>query len=303
MSIFDDPSILKVADNIYQVLAPNNGQFPHCHGFLFTGSRNIFLDAGVDENFLRRINNEAGIDTLLISHSHPDHIWKWRTLSDRELVIPRETPDLCFDLQSLGERYVGSMERGRIWVELIAGRFGITALRRPDARYSDGDIFDTGTLRIEAVYAPGHLDDHYCFFEHNTGTLFSTDIYFTSFGPWYGNPAGNIREYRESVRRIMALPYRRVCTSHKLPLEGDATAQFNEHIDLFNVHSARIYSALGGGKTLHDLTISSPLYNNRFLDIKIQYMFEEHMILENLAGLIEEGRVREEGGFYYQVKG
>jgi len=303
MNILEDKQILKVTENIYQVLAPQNGQFPYCHGFLFTGNENIMLDAGIDSGLMQNIDREIGIDKLVISHSHPDHISRWKVLNHRELIIPAETPDSAFNIEDLGERYVGSRERGLHWVEVIGKRLGIDALRKPDGRYRDGDIFDTGTLRIEAVHAPGHLDDHYCFFEHRTGTLFSTDIYFTKFGPWYGNPEGRVKSYKESVLKIMSLPYKRVCTSHKLPHEGDAAAEFNAYLESFDRQKETIFRMIGAGKTLHELTMLSPFYNNKFMDMQVQYAFEEHMILENLSILIEEGRLVLNNGIYTPVSG
>jgi metal-dependent hydrolase (beta-lactamase superfamily II) len=39
------------------------------------------------------IDKEIGIDKLIISHSHPDHIRRWQVLSHRELSSLNETPD------------------------------------------------------------------------------------------------------------------------------------------------------------------------------------------------------------------
>lgn len=299
MNLKYNKHIQKIDDNIYLVEAPNRGQFPFCHGFLLTGDENILLDAGADEELMLLIDKEIGIDTLLISHSHPDHMRRWQALSHRRLLLPAETPDSAFNIEALGERYVGSRERGLHWVEVIGKRLGIVPLREPDGRFGNGDIIDNGTSRIEAIHAPGHLDDHYCFFEHNTGTLFSTDIDFTGFGPWYGNPEGRINPFIGSVRRVMGLPYKRVCSSHKPVHEGNATGRFEAFLSAFHRQRNEVLASICSGKTLDELVAASPFYKNRFFDLKIQNYFEEHMIAENLAVLIEEGLVREEGGVYY----
>lgn len=299
MNLIDNKQIQRIADNIYLIEAPERGQFPYCHGFLFTGDKNILLDAGTDEDLMHRIDKEIGIDQLIISHTHPDHIRRWQVLTHRELILPAETPDSVFNIETLGERYVGPGERGARWVEVIGKWLGIAAFRKPDGRFSNGDIIENGTSRIEAIHAPGHLDDHYCFFEHNTGTLFSTDIDFTGFGPWYGNPEGKIKPFIESVRRVMALPYKRVCSSHKPVHEGNAAGRFEAFLSAFHRQRNEVLASLNSGKTLDELTAVSPFYKNRFFDLKIQAYFEEHMIAENLAILIEEGLIREDGGVYY----
>lgn len=301
MNILEDSAVQKIAENIYLLPAPQRGQFPYCHGFLFTGSRNILIDAGTGEELIQKIDREIGIDTLVISHSHPDHIRRWQILSRRELILPAETPDHVFNLEHLGERFVGTRERGIHWAGVIGKTLGLQPLREPDGRYSDGHIFDIGTVRIEAVHAPGHLDDHYCFFEHVTGTLISTDIDFSSFGPWYGNPEGKINPFMESVKKVMSLPYKRVCTSHKLPHEGDATERFNSFLAAFERQKNEVFMFLGSGMTLHEIASGSPFYRNRFMDPVIQYAFEEHMALENLSLLIAEGRVAEKNGLYIPI--
>jgi len=298
MNFTEDKNIQKITENIYLVIAPEDGRFPYCHGFLFTGDQNILIDAGADEDLISRIDKEIGIDTLVISHSHPDHIRRWFALSHRRLLLPAETPDSAFDINSLGERFMGSRKTGLHWVEEIAKPLGLRALRKPDVRFSDGDIFDTGSARIEAVHAPGHLDDHYCFFEHISGTLISTDIDFTTFGPWYGNPEGKIKPFKDSIKKVMHLPYSRVCTSHKPPHQGDAELRFNAFLAAFDRQKNEIYDFLGKGKTLEEVATGSVFYKNKFSGSDVFYTFEKHMAEKNLSILVEEGKVKNENGLY-----
>jgi len=293
-----DERVKKITSNIYLLEGPRKGQFPYCYAFLFMGDRNILIDAGVDGALITGIDNEIGIDTLIISHSHPDHTSAWYFLSHRELLLPTEMSDSVHNLDSLGERFTGSRDRGVHWANVLGRILKLQALRNPDRRYASGDIFDIGSARIEAVHSPGHLDDHYCFFEHVTGTLFTTDIDFTSFGPWYGHPECSIKLFKSGIKEIMKMPYKRVCSSHKLPYEGDATGLFNDYLAAFDRQKEQVYSAIGTGKTLHEITHSSPFYNNKFFDPFIQYAFEEYLVYNNLLILIEEGRVVKDGELY-----
>jgi len=301
MKITDSKYLEKICDNIYLLLTPTQGQFPYCNSFLFTGNENILIDAGADKDVLREIDRDIRIDTLIISHSHPDHIRSWDVLSHRKLLLPAETPDSVYELEELGERYTGTPERGYHWIESIGKMLDIHALRKPDGRFSDNDIISNGSVCIEAIYTPGHLADHYCFFEHESGTLFSSDINFSSFGPWYGNPEGRIKPFIKSVERVMSLPYRRICTSHNRPHEGDATALFMDFLNGFESHKKGILKLIDTGKTLHEIVTMSPFYHNKYFNPVVQYSFEENMTLENLKILMEEGRVYEKEGRYMPV--
>lgn len=301
MKIPENENIIKVEDNIYILLAPQKGQYPFCHCFLFTGEENIMIDAGCDEKLITIVDKYIGIDVLVISHSHPDHIRRWDTLSQKKVIIPVETPDSVHNIESLGKRFTGTTERGKHWARVVGEPNNLQPLRIPDERYSDGHVFDTGKIRIHAVHTPGHLDDHYCFFENKAGTLITTDIDFSSFGPWYGNPEGRIKPFLYSVKKIMELPYKRVCTSHKLPHEGDASDKFNAFITAFERQKNEILFSIGNGKSLHEITVGSPFYKNRFMDPLLQYVFEEHMAYENLSLLIEEGKVKCDNDMYYSL--
>ena len=287
--------------HVFFIEAPYKGRFPFCHGFIVTGHETILIDAGLGEDIMREMDRIFNIDTLLISHSHPDHIRAWDVFKDKRLLLPRETTDAVMDLEQLGIQYTGSVETGRHWVETIGKPIGIAPMRKPDDRFKDGDIIDTGGARIQAIHAPGHLDDHYCFLEQISGTLITTDIDFTSFGPWYGNPEGRIKPFKDSIRKIMALPYTRACSSHKAPIDGDATKQFHNFLDCFDRQKEDVFRCLATGKTMEEIVAYSPFYNNKFMDLTIQNAFETQMIKENLALLIEEGRVKEIGGRYIPI--
>lgn len=99
----------------------------------------------------------------------------------------------------------------------------------------------------------------------------------------------------------MALPYKRVCPSHRAVHEGNATGRFGAFLSAFHRQRNEALASICSGKTLDELVSASPFYKNRFFDLKIQNYFEEHMIAENLSLLIEEGLVREDGGVYYSL--
>lgn len=296
------PHIQALTDHVYFIQAPMKGRFPFCNGFVFKGSQTLLIDAGLGDELIQEIDRYFHIDALVISHSHPDHIKSWHLLKDRKLLLPRETTDAVLDIEKLGVQYTGDRPSGRHWVNSIGRPLGIVPLRKPDQRFGDQDVFDIGTARIQAFHTPGHYDDHYCFLDHVSGTLITTDIDFSSFGPWYGNPCGSIKGFIHSVHKIMALPYKRVCSSHRPPFEGDASSLFTDFLQAFDRQKSEILACLGQGKTLADLLALSPFYHNKFMDLTVQNVFEGHMIRENLALLLEEDRILEDKGWFIPRK-
>jgi glyoxylase-like metal-dependent hydrolase (beta-lactamase superfamily II) len=286
---------MEMAPGLYFIFGENKGRFPSSHGALLVGEETILLDAGIGADRIEQIDKRWRIDTLIISHSHPDHIRYAHELADRRLLLPEQTPESVEDLQSLGERFTGNNDDGSHWAWLVGEVFGVKPLRAPDARYRNDDLFETGGFRLRAIHCPGHLSDHYCFFEEKTATLFSIDIDLTPFGPWYGNPESEIEDFKESVRKIRDIDYKRVCSSHRTPIEGDATDHFNRFLEKFQEQAQMVADLCKDPRSLDQLGKISPFYNDKLPDKRVQYIFEKRMSLKNLEYLRRQGRIIKEG--------
>ncbi len=294
--------LVPLSRNVFWVVAPGKGRFPFSNGFLITGNENILIDAGMGEERIREVDTLHHIDCLIISHSHLDHLLHWTYLKDRRILLPRETPDSFTDLMQMGIRYTGSPENAEVWKKRVAKDFGFIPLRQPDGRYTNGDIIDNGSVRIEPIHAPGHLNDHYCFFIHGDDVLLSTDIDFESFGPWYGNPESDVTRFKESIIRISHLPFKTVCSSHKPPLDQiEAPQAFERYLKIFDRHQNLVYDLCSNPVSLDDIISASPFYRNKMPHKILQRVYEGQMIRKNLEILIGEGQVEKSGSFYRQV--
>lgn len=291
-----DKRITKLSDNIYLVQDERAGRFPSCNGFLLTGHETVLIDAGMRAERIKELDRLKRIDILLITHSHPDHIGNWAVLKDRTVLLPLETPDAVKDLRLLGQRFTGTAESAAIWAQWAANTFGVQPLRDPDRRYKDGEVLDVGGAELEAIHTPGHLVDHYCFFERKSGILFTTDIDLTRFGPWYGNPESDIELFEASVRNVMSLPYKVVCSSHRPPIEGDATRYFESFLAKFKRHRNLVLEMCKTPSSLDAMSDASPIYGNSFQYEPTQKIFERAMILKNLNLLVRDGLVEKSNG-------
>jgi len=302
MDLLKRNDIIELSTDLYLICGKNKARFPYCNAFLITGSQTVLIDTGCGAAKLKEIDDLVHIDRVIISHPHPDHFLGLKILNDRTLLLPAETGDEVQDLVRLGTRFTGTHETGVLWAEFIGGGLGLKPLREPDVRFVHGEILDFATVKLEAIRAPGHLNDHYCFFDHASKTLLTTDIDFTGFGPWYGNPEGDIELFIDSIRKIMELPYLRVCSSHKPPIEGDATVEFTRFLEIFKNHRRMILKLCERPSTLEYLTRLSPFYGDKLHNKKIQDIFERNMILKNLKLLERDGLVVEKNGLFEKVK-
>jgi len=294
---------IRLGKNFYLIQGPDKARFPFCNSFLFTGNETVLIDSGIGEYRIREIDRIYPIDILVISHSHPDHILDWHVLENRHILLPKETPQSVHDLIQLGKRFTGNDQDGDYWAEKIVEWIGLRPLREPDGRFEDKEVLSLGGARLEAIHAPGHLRDHYCFLERRTGTLLSTDIDFTGFGPWYGNPEGDVEKFMFDIKRIMDLPVTRICSSHRLPINGNPKVSFNAYIERLRCQRAEVLALCKDPITLDQLVAGSPFFKNRFPDPVLQRIFEKNMIERNLELLVRRGQIEVSDGKYASTPG
>ena len=296
-------NIIALAKDLFWVKAPEKGKYPYCNGFLITGSQNLLIDAGMGKEMIQEVDSFKRIDILLISHSHPDHMLRWHLLKDRHIMMPAETPESVTDFSKLALRFTGSEEASVHWIKRVREVLKLEPLRIPDSRFGDGDTIDLGGPVLKAIHAPGHLNDHYCFYFRNS-VLLTTDIDFDSFGPWYGNPESDIDLFKRSIRKVREYPFDLVCGSHKPPIPAkDANQAFDDYLAIFEQRKQQILDLFDGPKSFADLVEASPFYRNKMPDKNLQFVFEGRMIQKNLDLLSAEGRIKSEGGVYERTDG
>lgn len=290
-----------LAENFYFVQGDGQGHFPFCNGYLLSGKETFLIDVGMGAEKIKEIDAKKRIDGVIITHSHPDHILNWGLLRDRYLLLPEETPDAVSDLDLLGQRFAGNQEGGARWVEVFGRGLGLYPLREPDGRFCHGDLLKVGGAELEAIHAPGHLNDHYCFLDRRTGILITTDIDFSPFGPWYCNPEADIEVFQATVKKIMSLPFSRVCSSHSEPFEDRATTEFETFLADFDRHRRTVLDLCHPYTTIEEITAMSPFFKGRMPDKVIQRTFEGNMIRKILALLVRDGLVEESEGCFRRV--
>lgn len=83
----------------------------------------------------------------------------------------------------------------------------------PTQVLADGDTIDLGGRTIQALHTPGHSPGHLCFWEAETGYLFTGDlVYQGTLFAYY--PSTDPQAYLASLEKIAALPAKRIFPGH-----------------------------------------------------------------------------------------
>jgi glyoxylase-like metal-dependent hydrolase (beta-lactamase superfamily II) len=164
--------------------------------YILQGKTTMLVDAVSDEpDYLARVQEALGegraLDRLVVTHAHRDHVAGARAVVERwPAVMPSKIP------------WVGEDESTGVSWE---------ALR-------DKAFVEAGDGQLWVLHTPGHAPDHLCLFDVRSGQLWSGDLLINgSTVVIAASRGGSLRQYLDSLRRLLDLQPRRI-----LPAHGDA---------------------------------------------------------------------------------
>lgn len=176
---------MPLPDGVELLLAPNPSIMtgPGTNSFLVGGTGDgsagcAVIDPGPDDDgHLARIAAAAarygGLNAILITHGHPDHVE-----GAAHLRALTGAPVLAFSREGVPQA---------------------------DATLADDQVLLVGGRAIRALHTPGHRFDHLCFLLEDSGALFAGDLVAGVGTVVIIPPEGDLLDYLASLRRLRAL--------------------------------------------------------------------------------------------------
>jgi glyoxylase-like metal-dependent hydrolase (beta-lactamase superfamily II)/8-oxo-dGTP pyrophosphatase MutT (NUDIX family) len=189
---------------VHVIVAPNPGLLtgPGTNTYVVGAGPTFVIDPAVDDSeFVRTVTQVGGdIDSILVTHRHPDHVGGIATIA----------------------RATGA--RVRAFDPEPAGGVDVDAL-------SDGEVLRVGGTQLRAIHTPGHARDHVCFYSEPTASLFSGDNILGEGTAVIAPPEGDMRAYLRSLKLLSELHIERIFPGHFRALDGGNTfiARYMEH--------------------------------------------------------------------------
>lgn len=195
----------------------DSGRYPQGNSLIVQGTSECLL---FDPSLAVAAAPPEGVDRIVISHCHEDHLAGVKALPEVPLAVHADDRIGLESLDGLMTIYGLPAEIEAPWRREVVEKFHYVP--RPDAAtYRDGEVFDLGGTQVRVVHLPGHTRGHSGFFIEPDGTMFLADVDLTGFGPYYGDAWSSLDDWDRTLRRCREIDAARYITfHHKGVVEG-----------------------------------------------------------------------------------
>ena len=264
---------------LFPVKTPTLPPATHTNCYIVGGEEVIIIDPAspyedeqreLDEFIDELIAEGRRVREIFLTHHHPDHTGGVNHLSKR-LGVPVAAHPLT------ATRVQHSVEVNR-FVE-------------------DNELIDlTGDpgWRLRALQTPGHTRGHLCFYEENTGAILTGDLVVGIGTVVIDPPEGNMRQYFDSLARLLSLPKLSSLFPAHGPAIGSAREKLEEYVTHRTLRENKILAAVQAGAALpHEIVEAA------YTDVHpSMHGLAERSTVAHLEKLEEEGRVRRDAHGY-----
>lgn len=295
---------IKIVDGLFLVIG---GSFPRCNTLVVLDEEVVIVDPGCNVEDLRALlqqNNLTlrNIDTIILSHIHPDHIthaMRLNRLSNCRIATNEITAPLFKDKEKMKD-FLG-FHKGHpvraMWEQLVNSKmYGALDEGHVDEVVRNGHKFALGNITLQTLYTPGHLPDHMCIEILEPNIVFGSDIDLTEFGPYYGHENSSIPDFKESILKLQHGNYSALISGHlKNPIIEDYKTALAAYLRQFGMREDLVLATImEGASSIPEITKNPIIYPSLTNPIFLQ--FETWMVEHHITSLIEQNLIEEKKG-------
>lgn len=292
--------MLKTIDRHITLVDFQTFLFPRCNCLWIQDDINCLIDNSPDQADLAYLRQQK-IDLIINSHGHIDHYLYNHQFPRSKIMMHSEDTAIAQArekyLEAFGMTTLNQDDRlQELYLKEVQYR-----TTRIDEHINADQVFNLGTTRFEVLHLPGHSPGHCGFIFPEQGFVFSADIDFSNFGPWYANLDSSIPQFLQSIDRLADLKPDYFISGHGAALVTEnVSKRLMAYRDIIFARQRRIVDLLYRGyHSLEDLARRYPVYQRAPQPVAVFYIYEQVMILVHLRYLKEQGYViQDDQGFY-----
>jgi glyoxylase-like metal-dependent hydrolase (beta-lactamase superfamily II) len=272
---------IEVTPHLFQLGTPD---FP---AYLSMGEEGMIIEGGTGPTFPIMVEQiEAlGVDplkikTIILTHTHPDHIGAVPHLQ-------RRWPHVKLLVSPIGAQLLAKKELFKEFLlvdlgiaQLMKARSEIDTLPAPvrnyafavDAVVKEGDLIDLGEGIVWRIYeTPGHAACHLSLFEEQEGTLVVGDaagFYVPEQDVFWPNYFDSLDHYCNSIRKLAALPAKQAVLSHHGVVQGDVRQHLAKAMQATERYHRELIARLETGEAPEMIAMDKARFVDSLTDIQ-----------------------------------
>jgi glyoxylase-like metal-dependent hydrolase (beta-lactamase superfamily II) len=166
--------------------------------------RAICIDPGDDSESINAAIEEDGLElqAIALTHAHMDHVGGVASLK-------RLRPEAEIILHEADEFIYNALAEQPAWVNIPRGqwsRLGFQYETPPPVErfWTEGELYEVGTLAFRVIHCPGHTPGHVVLFEANERKVFVGDCLFAGSIGRTDLPGGSSEQLMDSLLNKIA---------------------------------------------------------------------------------------------------
>lgn len=266
--------LAELAPSVHRLIAPNPGVMtgPGTNSYLF-GRREIsVLDPGPnDAQHVQALLDAAAtiggkITRIIVTHTHPDH-------SPAAATLQAQT----------GAELIGAViEQDGYQDDSF----------HPDHVPQNDELIAVEGGPLRAIYSPGHVGNHFCYLHEPSGLLFTGDHVMQGSTVVIIPPAGDMKDYIDSLRRMLEYPLKFIAPGH-----GGLIPEPEKELEYLVAHrlkrEAKVVEKLAGFDSANLDELVVPVYDD--VDVSL-HPVAQLSLWAHLLKLQKDGLTAEDAG-------
>jgi len=277
--------------SVWFIPGDNRGNYPNCNSLYVDGAVKVLIDPASNRDRLGELHDTPGVDAVLLSHWHEDHLMHLDLFDEKPLWMCAADAEPLLSIDQFLDAYDMNDEERKPWVQTMYEVFHFKP-RTPHRMIQGGEVIDLGGVTVEVVHTPGHTPGHCALYFREEEILFLGDYDLTAFGPWYGDAHSDIDELLASVEKLKSMEARTWLASH-----GDGVFLSNpgelwdSYVGVIARRDEELLDLLKEPRTMADVIDARIVYKKK-REPKEFFDFGERAIMgKHLQRLIKNGEV------------
>ncbi len=266
--------LTELAPGVHRLIAPNPGVMtgPGTNSYLFGHREIAVLDPGPNDSghvqaLLDAAKSIGGeITRIIVTHTHPDH-----------------SPAAAALREKSGAELIGcTIEQDGYQDHSFM----------PDVEPQHDELLAVEGGPLRAIYSPGHVGNHFCYLHEPSGLLFTGDHVMQGSTVVIIPPAGDMKDYIDSLRRMLNYPLKFIAPGH-----GGLIPEPHKELEYLVAHrlkrEAKVVEKLASFDSANLEELVVPVYDD--VDVSL-HPVAQLSLWAHLLKLQKDGRTVEKAG-------